>query len=101
VGAPRGGYTNSRWRQRCGTRRAPLIATVGFLPIRHNRWSRAMGFAEARVIASRLFVFEDRRGGKLRLLSTALGDAAVREAMVISDSAMICRCWPPAPGRCA
>src|SRR5882762_3153953 len=64
---------------------APLIATVGFLPI-VTPLVAAMGFAEARVVASRLFVLEDRRGGKLRLLSTTLGDAAVRAAMVISDS---------------
>jgi hypothetical protein len=64
---------------------APLIATVGFLPIVAPLVA-AMGFAEARIVAARLFVFEDRRGGKLRLLSAALGEAAVHESMVLSDS---------------
>ncbi|HLQ14073.1 MAG TPA: hypothetical protein VK130_12645 [Steroidobacteraceae bacterium] len=80
------GYTNQPLASALRARApAPLIATVGFLPI-VTPLLAAMGFAEARVVASRLFVFEDRRGGKLRLLSAALGDAAVREAMVISDS---------------
>jgi hypothetical protein len=66
-------------------RTAPVIATVGFTPIVAPLVA-ALGFAEATLVASRLFNFQDRSGGKLRLLTHALGEDVLQGAMVITDS---------------
>jgi hypothetical protein len=92
-------------------RPAPVIATVGFRPI-VTPLLAALGFADARLVASRLFSFGDRRGGKLPLLRQALGDGALEGAMVITDSsddlALLAACakplrviWPDAKYRTA
>ena len=64
----------------------PIIATVGFRPIVEPLIA-ALGFPDVKIVAARLSTFQDRRGGKLSLVINALGEDAVRNGMVITDSA--------------
>ena len=63
----------------------PIITTVGFQPI-VTPLIAALGLSQMRLVAARLSTFADRRGGKLHLVSAALGDETVRKALVITDS---------------
>lgn len=62
-----------------------IIATVGFRPIVEPLIA-ALGFPDVTIVASRLSTFQDRRGGKLTLVTNALGEDTVRNGMVITDS---------------
>jgi hypothetical protein len=66
--------------------RAPIIATVGFHPIVAPLVA-ALGLPQARIVAARLWTFDDRRAGKLTLVIEALGGDTVRRALVLTDSA--------------
>ena len=63
----------------------PIVVTVGFHPIVAPLVA-ALGLSDSRLVAARAWSFEDRRGGKLRLASAALGDETVRRGLVITDS---------------
>lgn len=63
-----------------------VIATAGFLPIVAPLVA-ALGLPDARIVAARIWHFADRRDGKLRLAQQALGDEAVRQSLVLTDSA--------------
>jgi hypothetical protein len=62
----------------------PVISTVGFKPI-VTPLVAALGFANSQVISARMN-FQDRRCGKLILVNSAIGDAAVQGALVVTDS---------------
>ncbi len=62
-----------------------IIATVGFQPI-VDPLVRAMGLGELRLIAPTLHGFADRRRGKLDMVREALGDATLKQALVLTDS---------------
>jgi hypothetical protein len=64
---------------------APIVATAGFLPIVLPLLA-ALGVPETRVIGSRANTFADRRSGKLHRVREALGESALRGAMVVTDS---------------
>jgi hypothetical protein len=65
---------------------APVITTLGFRPI-VAPLAAALGLPEQiRIVAPRLDTFADRRAGKLRLVVKALGNDAVRRALVLTDS---------------
>jgi hypothetical protein len=68
-----------------GQRGSPVITTVGFESIVTPLVS-ALGFPGARIVASRLSSFADRRNGKLQLVTGALGQNVVDEALVLTDS---------------
>ena len=63
----------------------PVILTAGFMSI-VAPLSAAMGFADARLIAARLYSFADRRDGKLRMAVRELGAETVRRSLVVTDS---------------
>lgn len=67
-------------------RTTTIIVTAGFGPIVAPLVA-AIGLPRARIVASRLSTFADRRHGKLRLAIDALGDELVRRALVLTDSA--------------
>ncbi len=96
-------WVKRRWRNRVGSLAAsyanvplicalkgrstpPIIATVGFRPIVEPLIA-ALGFPDAMIIAARLSTFDDRRCGKLSLVTSALGADAVSEGLVMTDSA--------------
>ncbi|MHB8535635.1 MAG: haloacid dehalogenase-like hydrolase [Sulfuricaulis sp.] len=64
----------------------PIIATAGFRPIVAPLVA-ALGLPQARIVATRLSTFDDRREGKLHLAIGALGGDTVRRALVLTDSA--------------
>ncbi|MEY2654829.1 MAG: hypothetical protein RLZZ524_1857 [Pseudomonadota bacterium] len=66
-------------------RHAAVVATAGFLPIVAPLVA-ALGLPGVRIVAARVWHFADRRAGKLHLARQALGDAAVRGSMVLTDS---------------
>jgi hypothetical protein len=63
----------------------PVILTNGFKPI-VTPLLAAMGFADAPLVAADLYSFADRRDGKLRLATRALGAETVASSMVVTDS---------------
>jgi hypothetical protein len=64
----------------------PVIATLGFHSI-VAPLAAALGLPEQiRIVAPRLDTFADRRGGKLRLVVKAIGNEALRRALVLTDS---------------
>jgi phosphoserine phosphatase len=64
---------------------APVIVTVGFLPI-VTPLIAALGLPDARIVAARLNSFADRRLGKLDSATQALGEPTLRGALLITDS---------------
>jgi hypothetical protein len=62
----------------------PIISTIGFHPI-VKPLIAALGFAEARLVCARTN-FDDRRDGKLVLVSRELGHSVVQCALVVTDS---------------
>lgn len=108
-------WTRSRWRARVATLAqdfcnqplaqalhcAPgqiVILTAGFQPIVEPLVA-ALGFPQARVVASRLTSFADRRNGKLQVALNALGQEQVRTSLVVTDSLddlpLLSRCARP------
>lgn len=80
-------FTNLRLMEAVNTPgTAPIIATVGFVPI-VTPLVAALGLPQARIVAARLSTFADRRYGKLHLVVEALGGDTVRRALVLTDSA--------------
>jgi hypothetical protein len=63
----------------------PVILTSGFKPIVAPLLA-AMGFADALLIAARMYSFADRRNGKLRMATRELGAETVRRCLVVTDS---------------
>jgi hypothetical protein len=63
----------------------PVILTAGFRPIVAPLLT-AMGFAEAMLLAARMYSFADRRNGKLRMATRRLGAEAVGRCLVVTDS---------------
>ena len=65
---------------------APMITTLGFHSI-VAPLAAALGLPQQiRIVAPRLDTFADRRGGKLRLVVKAIGNEALRRALVLTDS---------------
>lgn len=67
-------------------RMPPIIVTAGFEPIVAPLLA-ALGLPSARIVASRLWTFADRRAGKLQVAVGALGGETVRSALMLTDSA--------------
>ena len=63
----------------------PVILTTGFKSIVAPLLA-AMGFADAPLIAARMYSFADRRDGKLRMAMRELGAETVGSSLVITDS---------------
>ncbi len=63
----------------------PIVVTLGFTPV-VVPLVRALGLPHVRVISCRSSTFADRRRGKLELAREALGDAHLRNSMLITDS---------------
>jgi hypothetical protein len=91
--------------------RQPIILTTGFNSI-VTPLLIAMGFAGVTIIAARLYPFSDRRGGKFRMASRALGMETIRRSLAVTDSIndfeLLEKCahplrtiWPEASYRCA
>jgi hypothetical protein len=68
-----------------GIRPPPIIVTTGFKSIVAPLLI-AMGFANALVIAARMYSFADRRNGKLPMTIRELGTETVGRSLVITDS---------------
>jgi phosphoserine phosphatase len=64
----------------------PIITTAGFEQIVAPLVA-ALGLPHATIVAARLSHFADRRDGKLQRVRAALGDATLRESLVLTDSA--------------
>ena len=63
----------------------PVVTTLGFRSIVRPLVS-ALGLPGVRIVASRVFVLEDRRRGKLGQVVEALGEQTVRESLTLTDS---------------
>jgi hypothetical protein len=63
----------------------PVILTIGFTPI-VTPLLAAMGFADARLIAARMYSFADRRHGKLWMALRELGAETVCRCLMVTDS---------------
>ena len=63
----------------------PIIVTAGFKSIVAPLLA-AMGFADAPLIAARMYSFADRRNGKLRMAMRELGAETVGCCLVVTDS---------------
>jgi hypothetical protein len=64
----------------------PIILTAGFKSTVKPLLD-AMGFANAPLIAARMYSFADRRNGKLQMATRELGAETVRCSLVLTDSA--------------
>lgn len=64
---------------------SPIIVTSGFRSIVAPLLA-AMGFADAPLIAARMYSFADRRDGKLRMVMRELGAETVGCSLVVTDS---------------
>ncbi len=107
VGILAGRHANSELSNILKSRSEPfVILTAGFgtivVPL-----LRAMGFGHARILAARMFSCADRRDGKLAMATRVLGQSAVAESLVLTDSLAdhelmsACKtpvrtCWPTA-----
>jgi haloacid dehalogenase-like hydrolase len=63
----------------------PVILTTGFKSVVAPLLA-AMAFADAPLSAARMYSFADRRNGKLRMATRALGVEAVGRCLVVTDS---------------
>jgi hypothetical protein len=63
----------------------PIIVTTGFRSVVAPLLA-AMGFADVRLIAARMYSFTDRRYGKLRMAVRELGAETVGCCLVVTDS---------------
>jgi hypothetical protein len=68
-----------------GRAQPPVILTTGFKPIVEPLLA-AMGFADAPLIAARMYSFADRRNGKLRMATQELGAETVSRCLAVTDS---------------
>ncbi len=64
----------------------PIITTIGFRKIVTPLIDALDLPPQIRIVAARSGNFDDRRGGKLRLVVAALGNETVRRALVLTDS---------------
>ena len=64
----------------------PIVATTGYQEIVAPLIA-AIGLPQVQIIASRLWHFSDRRNGKLHRVKEVLGEEAVKESLVVTDSA--------------
>jgi len=81
-----GRYVNRELKAALKSRaQPPIILTAGFRPIVAPLLD-AMGFADARLVAARMYAFADRRDGKLRMATRELGAETVRRSLVVTDS---------------
>jgi hypothetical protein len=63
----------------------PIVLTAGFRPI-VTPLVAAIGLPQARIVAARLDTFDDRRRGKLHYALATVGEEALREGLLITDS---------------
>ena len=63
----------------------PVVLTTGFKSTVKPLLD-AMGFADAPLIAARMYSFADRRNGKLRMVTRDLGAETVRCCLAVTDS---------------
>jgi hypothetical protein len=63
----------------------PIVVTIGFRSIVAPLLA-AMGFADATLIAARMYSFADRRNGKLRMAIRELGAETVSRSLIVTDS---------------
>jgi len=81
-----GRYVNRELKAALKSRaQPPIILTAGFRPIVAPLLD-AMGFADARLVAARMYSFADRRDGKLRMATRELGAETVGRSLVVTDS---------------
>src|SRR5882762_4293869 len=81
-----GHYVNRELKAALKSRaQPPIILTAGFRPIVAPLLD-AMGFADARLIAARMYSFADRRNGKLRMATGELAAETVGSCLVVTDS---------------
>ncbi len=79
-------YVNQELRAILKVRtQAPVILTIGFKSI-VTPLLAAMGFAEARLIAARMYPFADRLNGKLHMVTRELGAETVGNSLIVTDS---------------
>jgi hypothetical protein len=79
-------YLNQEFRATLKARaQAPVILTMGFKSIVISLLA-AMAFADARLVAARMYSFADRRNGKLRMVTRELGAETVGTCLVVTDS---------------
>jgi hypothetical protein len=78
--------------------RAPMILTIGFKSI-VTPLLAAMGFADARLIAARMYSFADRHNGKLRMVTRELGAGTVSSCRSLPTQSTIWKCCGAVPGR--
>jgi haloacid dehalogenase-like hydrolase len=79
-------YLNRELKAALESRAQPaIIVTTGFRSIVAPLLA-AMGFADAPLIAARMYSFADRRNGKLRMATRELGAETVGRGLVVTDS---------------
>ena len=79
-------YVNQELRAALKARaQPPIIITTGFKSVVAPLLT-AMGFADARLIATRMYSFADRCNGKLRMATRELGVETVGRCLVVTDS---------------
>jgi hypothetical protein len=79
-------YVNQELKAALKTRaQPPIILTTGFKSTIKPLLA-AMGFADAPLIAARMYSFADRRNGKLRMVMRELGAETVGRCLVVTDS---------------
>ena len=79
-------YLNQELKEALVSRaRPPIIVTVGFRSIVAPLLA-AMGFADAPLIAARMYSFADRRNGKLSMAMREIGAETVGCCLVVTDS---------------
>ena len=79
-------FSNQRLVQVLNASTAPqTVVTLGFRPIVAPLVA-AMGLRQARVVAMSVWGFGERRRGKRARVAAVIGEAAVREALLVTDS---------------
>jgi hypothetical protein len=79
-------YVNGNLKAALKTRtQPPVVLTTGF-KFTVKPLLDAMGFADAPLIATRMYSFADRRNGKLRMAMRELGADMVARSLVLTDS---------------
>jgi hypothetical protein len=79
-------YTNQQLKGAIDAHpKQPIILTTGFSSI-VTPLLAAMGFADATIIAARMYPFTDRRDGKLHMASRALGMGTIGRCLAVTDS---------------
>jgi hypothetical protein len=79
-------YVNLELRETLKARaQTAVILTMGFKSI-VTPLLASMGFADARLIAARMYSFADRRNGKLHMATRELGAGTIGNCLVVTDS---------------